>query len=110
MVYKLDKDEDEDDLSCHSISSESYGDNSIVVADKPPASPVGKKTAFPCIPGEVLQIMQDHLNANASKNNIDLSSYKTLRSMFCKLIECRGIFVKLAKELDVMMKIAGDGE
>ena len=70
-VYELDyDDEDNNNHSRHSISSESNGDDSVVVVNKPLVRPEGK-TPFPCIPGDVLRIMQDRLNANASRTNFD---------------------------------------
>ncbi len=110
MVYKLNKDNDDDNLSPYSISRKSYGDDSVVVINKkPPANPAGK-TPFPCILGDVLPIMQDRLNANASKANIDSSSIDTLRLILSKVIECRRTLFKIAIELDNTMEITGDGE
>jgi hypothetical protein len=111
-VYELDnnKDEDYDEHSHSSISSSSYGDNSVVLVDtKPHARPVAK-TPFPTIPGDVLRVMQDRLNANASKTNVESSSTETLRSILDKVIECRGVLIKMACDVDHAMEIAGDGE
>jgi hypothetical protein len=76
-VYNLNYDnKDNNDHSCSSISSKSSVDDSVVVVNKPPARPEGKIPLL-CIPGDVLQIMQYRLNANASRASIDSWSYRT---------------------------------
>ena len=54
--------------------------------------------------------MQDRLNSNASKNNVDSSSLDTLKTILSNLIKCRGPLIKMAVKLDKTMEIAGDGE
>jgi hypothetical protein len=79
---------------------------------KKPATrpPPGKKTSFQCVLGDVLCVMQDLLNTNASKHNVISSSHTTLKTILSSLVECWGALVKIANELDHRMEIVGDGE
>ena len=72
-------------------SSSSDRDDSIVVVGKKPAAHPEGKTPFPCVLGEVLQIMHDRLNSNASKNNVDSLLLDTLKTILSNLVKDAGI-------------------
>ena len=97
--------------SDNSTNDSDYDDNSVEVVDGSPR-PVGNKGKIPfsCLPGDVQRIMQDKLNANSSKANVDSSSVDTLRTIFKSIVENRAYLLELAKEVDVTMVIQCDGE
>jgi hypothetical protein len=76
-VLDLNDNEEVDDVDDEGEDDDNNEDNSVVLVCKKPAarpSP-GKKAPFPCVLGDVLRIMQDRLNANASRTNADLLLY-----------------------------------
>ena len=66
------------------------------------------KIPLSCLPGDVQQIMQDKLNDNSSRGNVDSSSGETLRRIFNCIVKNRVYLLELAKELDATMEILGD--
>ena len=107
-VFDLDQDDDEDE----DYEEDDDGDDSVVLVGKKPAArpPPEKMAPFQCVSGDVLRVMQDRLNSNASKHNVVSSSHATLKTILSSLVESRGDLVKIANELDKRMVVEGDGE
>ena len=97
-VFDLDQDDDEDE----DYEEDDDGDDSVVLVGKKPAArpPPEKMASFQCVSGDVLRVMQDRLNSNASKHNVVSSSHATLKTILSSLVESRGDLVKIANELE----------
>jgi hypothetical protein len=109
-VFNLDEDEDDDEYN-DDYEDDDDGDDSVVLVGKPAARPPPEKmTPFQCVSGDVLRVMQDRLNSNASKHNVVSSSHATLKTILSSLVKSRGALVTIENELDKRMVIEGDGE
>jgi hypothetical protein len=92
-------------------NSDDINDNDSVEVISGPSQPVANKGKIPfsCVPRVILGIMQDKLNTNLSKGNVDSSSVDTLRTIFKSVIKYRVYLLELAKKLDATMEIQGEG-
>jgi hypothetical protein len=68
----------------------------------PPLRPAENKgkTPFICLTGDILRIMQDKLNANATSGNVNSTSAETMKRIFEAVVGKRGYLLKLARGLD----------
>ena len=64
--------------------SDDSSDNGICEVVGPPLRPAGNKGKTPviCLTGDILRVMQDKLNANATSGNVNSTSAETLKRIF----------------------------
>jgi hypothetical protein len=67
------------------------------------------KTPFICLTGDILRIMQDKLNANATNGNVNSTSAETLKRIFETVVGKRGYLLELTGGLDASMEIPEGG-
>jgi hypothetical protein len=67
------------------------------------------KTPFICLTGDILRVMQDKLNANATNGNVNSTSAETLKRIFETVVGKRGYLLELTGGLDASMEIPEGG-
>jgi hypothetical protein len=92
-------------------NSDDSSDNGICEVDGPPLQLAGNKgkTPFICLTGDILCVMQDKLNANATSGNVNSMSAETLKRIFEAVVGKREYLLKLTEGLDASMEIPEGG-
>jgi hypothetical protein len=87
-------------------------DSGICEVVGPPLRPAGNKgkTPFICLMGDILRVMQDKLNANATSGGVNSTSAETMKRIFEAVVGKRGYLLELAGGLDTSMEIPKGGE
>ncbi len=86
-------------------------DSGICEVVRPPLRPAGNKgkTPFICLTGDILRIMQDKLNPNATSGNVNSTLAETMKRIFEAVVGKRGYLLKLAGGIDTSMEIPEGG-
>jgi hypothetical protein len=86
-------------------------DSGICKVVRPPLQPAGdkSKTPFICLTGDILRIMQDQLNANATSGNVKSKSAETMKRIFEAVVGKRSYLLELVGGLDASMEIPEGG-
>jgi hypothetical protein len=86
-------------------------DSGICKVVGPPLRSAGNKgkTPFICITGDILRVMQDKLNANATSGNVNSTLAETMKRIFEAVVGKRGYLIELAGGLDASMEIPKGG-
>jgi len=92
-------------------SNDNYSQDSDVEVVGPPLRLVGTKgkTPFICLTGDILRVMQDKLNANATNGNVNSTSAETLKRIVETVVGKRDYLLELTGGLDASMEIPEGG-
>jgi hypothetical protein len=98
------------DLNFSNAGNDS-NDSGICKVVGPPLRPAGNKgkTPFIRLTGDILRIMQDKLNTNATSGNVNSTSAETMKRIFEAVVGKRGYLLELAGGLDASMEIPEGG-
>jgi hypothetical protein len=94
-----------------SNAGDDSNDSGICEVVGPPLQPAGNKgkTPFICLMEDILRIMQDKLNANATSGNVNSTSAETMKKIFEAVVGKRGYLLELAGGLNASMEIPEGG-
>jgi hypothetical protein len=98
------------DLNFSNAGNDS-NDSGICEVVGPPLRPAGNisKTPFICLTGDILRVMQDELNVNATSGNVNSTLAETMKRIFEAVVGKRGYLLELGGGLDPSMEIPKGG-
>jgi len=96
------------DLTSSNDDNSQDSDVEVVVRTPRPAGNKGK-TPIVCLVGDILPVMQDRLNANATSGNVSSTSAETLKRIFEAVVGKREYLLELTGGLATSMEIPEGG-